>query len=268
MDEYRENNRSLWNEYARIHARSPFYRVEEFKAGENKLNELELSEVGDVAGKKLLHLQCHFGMDTLSWARLGAQVTGVDFSDEAIRQAQSLSEELKIPGRFICCDLYDTPQHLDDRFDIVFTSYGVLTWLPDLIRWAQVIAHFLKPGGIFYIAEFHPFAFVFDDEADELRFRYPYFARGAQKFPVDGSYADRTARVETKTSYEWNHPMGEIVTALISAGLQIEFLHEFPFTVYEQLPFLQKLDRDTWGFADGSDPIPLMFSIRAVKPGC
>lgn len=267
MDEYRRNNRSLWNEYARIHSHSAFYRVDEFKTGENSLNEPELTEVGDVAGKSLLHLQCHFGQDTLSWARLGAQVTGVDFSDEAVRIATSLSQELNIPARFICCDLYESPQHLEERFDIVYTSYGVLAWLPDLMRWAQVAAHFLKPGGTFYIAEFHPFAVTFDDEAPGLIYRHPYFKQAVEGYEVKGSYADRDAKVQTKISYEWDHTLGEIVSALAAAGLHIEYLHEFPFSRFEQLACLKNLERDTWGFPGGAELIPLMFSIRAVKPG-
>lgn len=268
MDEYRKNNLSLWNEYAKIHAASSFYRVEEFINGTNVLNELELGEVGDVSGKSLLHLQCHFGMDTLCWARLGAQVTGVDFSDEAVKLAQSLAETVKLDARFVCCDVYDAPTRLNEQFDIVYTSYGVLCWLPDLTRWAQVIAHFLKPGGTFYIAEFHPFALVFDDQSRDLRYNDPYFKTSVMKYEVQGSYADREAKVQTKYTYEWFHTMGEILTALISAGLQIEFLHEFPFTFFQQFQCLDQLEPGIWGFKDGSNPIPLMFSVRAVKPGC
>ena len=117
-------------------------------------------------GVRVLHLQCHFGMDTLSWARLGASVTGVDYSEQAIRAAGELAAECGLEGRFICCNLYDLPAHLDGQFDIVYTSYGVLCWLPDLREWARIAASYVKPGGFFYIAEFHPFAYVFDDEAD------------------------------------------------------------------------------------------------------
>ena len=167
MDKYTEANRALWDELTHINAGSELYQLEQFKAGENKLNPLERGEVGPVEGKTLLHLQCHFGMDTLSWARLGAQVTGVDFSPEAIKLAESLSQELGIPGRFICCDLYDLPEHLNQTFDIVYTSYGVLCWLRDLERWARLAASYLKPGGIFYMAEMHPTSLIFDESASE-----------------------------------------------------------------------------------------------------
>src|SRR5271154_4600307 len=177
MDERLKANLDAWNQMAGIHAASRGYRLAEFKAGENVLKPIELREVGDVRGKSLLHLQCHFGLDTMSWARLGAEVTGLDFSDEAIKLARSLSDELRIPARFICADIYDTASVIDDTFDVVFTSYGAITWLPDLRRWAQIIAHTLKPGGFFYIADLHPFASIFnnEDHASTLAIQYPYF---------------------------------------------------------------------------------------------
>jgi SAM-dependent methyltransferase len=266
IEEFMRVNKEMWDEYVNIHARSPFYRLVEFKQGVNVLNPLERSEVGDVKGKSLLHLQCHFGMDTLSWARLGAQVTGVDYSEEGIKLARNLSNELDIPARFLCCNLYDLPADLEGQFDIVFTSYGVLCWLNDIARWAQIAASYVKPGGYFYIAEFHPFAMVFDDESDELRYRYPYFEQEALTFEVKGSYADRDAEITTGRDYEWQHTLGEIVSGLINAGLRIEFLHEHAFSVYEQLPFLQPDGKGYWRFPEGTQPIPLMFSLRAVKP--
>jgi SAM-dependent methyltransferase len=265
MDEYRRSNRSLWNEWTHINARSTLYQLEEFKAGQNKLNPLERGELGEVAGKTLLHLQCHFGMDTLSWAMLGAQVTGIDFSDEAVALARSLSEELHIPARFICSDIYDLPQVLDETFDIVYTSYGVLSWLSDIPAWARLAARYLKPGGVFYMAEFHPFAFVFDDGADDLRVRYPYFETKMFEFPVQGSYADPAAQTETPTSYEWNYRLGEVLTSLIDAGLRLEFVHEHPFTVYQQLPFLVQGADGYFRQPDGRQDVPLMFSVRATK---
>jgi SAM-dependent methyltransferase len=259
-------NRRMWNELVPVNASSKLYNLEGFKRGENKLNPLELGEVGEVKGRSLLHLQCHFGMDTLSWARLGAGVTGVDYSEEGIKLARSLSTELDIPARFLCCNLYDLPQNLTGQFDIVYTSYGVLCWLTDIPRWAQIAASYVKPGGFFYIAEFHPFAMVFDDESDELRYRYPYFEQKALTFEVKGSYADREAEIKAERDYEWQHPLGEIVTALITAGLRIEFLHEHAFSVYEQLPFLQPDGKGYWHFPEGKQPIPLMFSLKAIKP--
>ena len=266
MDEYRSANRALWDEWVKINARSEMYALEQFKAGRSSLHELELSELGEVCGKSLLHLQCHFGLDTLSWARLGAQVTGADFSPEGVALASALSQELNIPARFVCSDLYDLPQHLAGQFDIVYTSYGVLTWLPDLWHWAQVVAHFLKPGGVFYIAEFHPCAMVYEDDAPELRIGYPYFSSEVIACPVAGSYADRTAETRQKVSYEWAYPLGEVVTSLIEAGMQLEFLHEFPYAVYDMFHFLEKAEDGNWYLPGKAQTVPLMFSIRAHRP--
>ena len=267
MDEYRNANRSLWDEWAHINANSKLYRLDEFRAGQNKLDALVTGELGPVQGQSLLHLQCHFGMDTLSWARLGASVTGVDFSPEAINLATRLSQELNIPAHFICSELYDLPAHLDEQFDIVYTSYGVLTWLPDIRGWAQLVARYLRPGGVFYIAEFHPFAMVFSDAVSEPRWQvdYDYFDSSPMAFPVQGSYADHTAEVKQTTSYEWQHTLGDIVTALIDAGLTIEFLHEHDFTVYEMYPFVTRAEDGYWRLPPGLPRLPLMFSLRAHR---
>jgi len=268
MDEYRRANQALWDEWAQINFRSEMYAVDAFRAGDNHLNPLERKEVGEVKNKTMLHLQCHFGLDTLSWARLGAIVTGMDFSPQAINQARSLSQECNLAAHFLCCDIYDLPNHLNESFDIVYTSYGVLTWLPDLTRWAQIIHYYLKPGGTFYMAEFHPFAWIFDDDdqATELKIRYPYFDHEVNVLPVQGSYADRRAHVQQTLSYEWAHPMSEIVSALLSTGLQLEYLHEFPYTVYPMFPFLERHDDGYWWLPEKARIIPLQFSIRAHKP--
>jgi SAM-dependent methyltransferase len=267
MDDHLQANRKMWDEFVSINSHSEMYQLEEFKKGMNKLNPLEISEVGEVKGKSLLHLQCHFGMDTLSWARLGAQVTGVDFSPKGIEMAKSLSQDLHIPGRFICCNLYDLPDLLDEQFDIVFSSYGVLCWLPDIPRWAQIVSSYVKPGGFFYIAESHPFINVFDDEKDvkELKIRYPYFHSGPMEFVADGSYADPVAKIPPHKEYEWMHGMGEIVTSLCDAGLKLEFLHEFPSACFAQLPFMEKSDDGNWRLPGNDRLLPLTFSLKATK---
>lgn len=260
--EYRETNRGLWNGWARFHAKSAFYDVPAFKAGRSSLMPIELSELGAVAGKSLLHLQCHFGMDTLSWARLGARVTGVDLSDEAIRLAQELSVETKLPTRFIRSDIYELPAVLDERFDIVFTSYGVLCWLDDLERWARVIAQFLKPGGVFYMVEFHP-VWNMMDEKDGTHLRYDYFRTPEpERFEEQGSYADRTAEFR-HVGYAWAHGLGEIITALISAGLGIEYLHEFPYSVYNVAECLEESAPGRYTVRGQTGSIPLIYSLRA-----
>jgi len=267
MDRRFETNRTWWNEVTPIHARSDFYDLAGFRAGKLSLLPIEQEELGDVAGRSLLHLQCHFGLDTLSWARLGAQVTGVDFSDQAIALARSLAGELAIPARFLCANVYDLPDVLHESFDIVFTSYGVLCWLPDLARWAGLVAHFLKPGGTFYIAELHPFAGVFDDEegVTDLRVAYPYFHTPEPlTFDSQGTYADRTAQVTHTTTHEWAHSLGDVVNALIAAGLHIQFLHEFPYCDYPILPFMER-GSDGWWRLPGDNVLPLLFSIKATK---
>ena len=266
MDLYQQANLALWNEWAEINAKSKTYDLEGFKAGQNTLTSIELEEVGAVTGKTLLHLQCHFGLDTLSWARRGASVTGADFSDKAIALAQAISGEVSLEARFIQSDLYELPNVLSGQFDVVFTSYGVLCWLRDLKRWAEIVAHFLKPGGVFYIAEMHPFLYVFDeDDPVELRVKHSYFYRPEPtEWKVSGSYADREAKVNQPVEYEWAHSLGEIVSALTAAGLKIEFLHEFDRSVDRTVACMEKDAEGWWRLKDQPD-LPLMFSLRAVK---
>lgn len=264
MDEYTRTNRARWDEMVPIHARSG-YRMEEFKAGASKLRPLEIEEVGEVTGKSLLHLQCHFGMDTLSWARRGARVTGADFSEQGIKLARSLADELGIAASFVCSPIDDLPSALSGEFEIVFSSYGVLFWLRDMRRWGQVIAHFLAPGGFFYVVDNHPFLNLFNSDpgTTELQLAYSYFRTEPIGYPPECDYADPSVQL-THGSFEWVHTLGEIATALIAAGLQIEFIHEFPYMYFPILPFARKSD-DGWWRLPG-DPIPLMFSIKARKP--
>ena len=260
-------NRDLWDEWTAIHERSEFYDLEGFRAGGIRLRDFELEEVGEVEGRDLLHLQCHIGTDTLSWARLGAHVTGVDFSPAAVAAARRLAAETGLTARFVQSTLDDLPATLEGDFEVVYTSRGVLGWLPDLDVWAGVIAHFLRPGGIFYITEIHPVVWAFDDDATELRLRYPYFSRDEPlAFPVQGSYADPAAEVAAPVEYAWPHSLGEIVTALCRAGLVVEFLHELPFLDWSQ-PFLRHDPRDdTWRLPpEVQGELPLSFSLRARR---
>ena len=171
MENWLDINRKLWDNKVPIHVKSDFYALENFLKGETSLTKIELEALGSaVAGKKLLHLQCHFGMDTLSWARLGAQVTGVDFSPKAIRQARKLAKQIGQKARFVESDIYSLKENLAGKFDIVFTSFGTIGWLPDLEKWADVIAHFLKKGGVFYIADFHPWIYIHDWDSGKIAF--------------------------------------------------------------------------------------------------
>jgi SAM-dependent methyltransferase len=267
-EKYFEANLKRWNELVAIHAKSDEYNLEEFLKGQTSLKSIEIDELGDVKGKTLLHLQCHFGLDTLSWSRLGAKCTGVDFAPEAVKLASELNDQLKLDAKFVEANIYDLPAKLDGEFDIVFTSYGVLCWLPDLVRWAEIIAHFLKPGGTFYIAEFHPFAWVFNDNPDakELEVFYDYFPQEEPTmFDDEGSYANPDAKIENTVDYEWTHSVSDIINSLISAGLRIEFFKEHDKTCYQQFPFVKKDNDGYYRLKNQKINIPLMFSIKATK---
>ncbi|MCB0545583.1 MAG: methyltransferase domain-containing protein [Saprospiraceae bacterium] len=262
-DQYFEANRQAWNLRTGVHKDSEFYNLDAWKNGATSLTSIELREVGDVKGKSLLHLQCHFGQDTLSWARLGAGVTGCDLSDEAIACARQLAEETKLPAKFVCCNVYDLPQHLEGKYDIVFTSYGVVGWLPDLDRWAAVINHFLKPGGMFYIAEFHPVIWMFDEQME--RFKYPYHNSGVIQSENVGSYSDRYANIQY-TDYGWNHSLSEVINSLTGQGLQIRFLNEYPYSPYDCFDKTVKGDDGFFRIQGLEGIIPMVYSIQAIKP--
>lgn len=267
----KQANRALWDAWTPAHVNSRFYDVEGFKQGRCSLCPIEIDEVGGVTGKSLLHLQCHFGMDTLSWARRGAEVTGIDFSPKAIETAQSLADELKIPARFLCSDIYDLPEHLSAKYDVIFTSQGVLAWLPDLELWGRIIAHFLKPGGFFYIFEFHPLMNIFacSEEAPRIKHRYFHQYEPEVYGPYCGSYATAEGIHEGK-GYEWIHSLSDVINALTGAGLRIEFIHEFPFCTHQSHKFLSQGEDGLWRYGEQPESLPLMFSVKAVceAPAC
>ncbi|MFN2595548.1 MAG: class I SAM-dependent methyltransferase [Actinomycetota bacterium] len=277
---FMEANQELWDEWTDIHESSDFYDLQSFIRGDEnpderrgppgvRLRNYEIAEVGDVTGKDLLHLQCHFGIDTLSWARLGARVTGADFSPKAVALARKVAGQIGIEAKFVQANVYDLPEVLEGEFDIVYTSRGALPWLPDIQRWARVAAHFVRPGGFLYVTEAHPVLWVFDDEnveVGELRPKFPYFSHDEPiTFPTEGSYADRAAEIKSPYEYGWNHGLGEVVTALVDAGLTIESLKEFPFVDWKW-PFLEEWEDGTYRLpkATGAE-LPLFFSLKATK---
>lgn len=229
-ENYQELNRKSWNMRTEAHLKSDFYDNPGFIAGRNSLNAIELDLLGDVRGKSVLHLQCHFGQDTISFTRLGAKATGVDLSDAAIDAARTLAKETQADTEFVCCDIYDLPQHLDGKFDIVFTSYGTIGWLPDLTRWAEVVRHFLKPEGQLLLVEFHPFVWAFDNDFTTIG--YDYFNRAAIHEVENGTYAERDAPIQIEY-VSWNHPISEVVNALLEVGLRIEGFHEYDYSPYD-----------------------------------
>ena len=265
-------NRRLWDAWTAVHAQGEFYDLAGFRQGGVRLRDAEIAAVGDVRGRTLLHLQCHFGIDTLSWARLGARVTGVDFSPAGIRLAREIAADIGIEdARFIESNVYELPERLDGEFDVVYTSRGVLNWLPDVRGWARVVAHFLVPGGTFFITESHPVFNAFQDEGvapGELRLVYPYWEhRDPLVFDVQGSYADPDADFGEQKLHGWDHGLGEIVTALIDAGLRIESLEEHPFLEWAA-DFLVESEPGSGRFIlpPGPGELPLSFSLRATKP--
>ena len=265
------DNQRLWDAWTAVHAEGEFYNVAGFREGGVRVRPYEIAALGDVTGKTLLHLQCHFGLDTLSWARLGAVVTGVDFSPASIRLARELAADIGIAdARFVESNVYQLPVRLGEEYDIVYTSRGVLGWLPDIRGWARVVARFVKPGGRFYIMEAHPVIDVFESEGvapRELRLQYPYWEHGDPlTFDVHGSYADPGADLGAEhKEHGWDHGLGEIVTALIDAGLRIDRLEEFPFLEWPA-DFLVEDELGRYVLPVGPGELPLMFSLLASKP--
>ena len=268
-EDWHASNRARWDERVPIHAASDFYGLDAFRAGKDALRDFELAEVGDVTGRSLLHLQCHIGLDTLSWARHGAsRVVGLDFSEPAVETARSLAADLGLTPRqaaFVAADAYDAVEAVpDDAYDIVYTGGGALCWLPDLDRWAETAAALVAPGGFLYVAEFHPIADSFDDET-ATRLVHDYFVRDPWVDTTPGTYADRDADTTHNRSVEWLHPVGEVVTALAKAGLRIEFLHEHDMTLFPRFGTLTRHEDGYYRMPAGRPRIPLMYSIKASK---
>jgi SAM-dependent methyltransferase len=263
--EAEDGNRLQWDEVAPVHLKS--YKIDNLLQGGHLLDEIQTSEVGDVRGKSMLHLQCHIGTDSLSWARLGASVTGVDFSERSIEIAEKLKSDLSLDADFISCNVYELPQHLNEAFDIVYTSQGVLCWLSDLRLWAEVISKYLKPDGFFYIMESHPFLNIFDDSGgEELKVKYSYFHRDEPVEWPGGSpdYSNENYVVE-RPSYEWQWAMSDVVNALLSAGLRIEFVNEYDKIFYKALPDMRRAADGWWYLPENKREIPLMFTLKARK---
>lgn len=256
MTDYFEMNRRGWDRRAEAHFGSRFYDVDGFLAGRTSLREIERAELVHVAGKRLLHLQCHFGLDTLSWARQGARCTGVDLSPVAIAKARELAERCDLEARFIASDVYGFERPEAEPFDIVFSSYGALCWLPDLDRWADVVASNLAPGGTFYLAEFHP--------VQELLAGYAYFSKAAPDLEEEGTYTECGDQVVAEFA-TWPHPLSGVLNALIGAGIQIERLNEFPFSPYDCFDGLVEREPGRFYRQHAGQDIPLVYSITGKK---
>lgn len=261
--DYLSINRENWNRRVDLHLQSEFYGVQAFKAGKSSLNDIELKLLGNVKGLSILHLQCHFGQDSLSLARMGADVCGVDLSDKAIEAAKNLAAETGLNAEFICCNVYDLPQHLNRQFDIVFTSYGTIGWLPDIQRWAAVVNQFLKPGGRFVFAEFHPVVWMFDNDFERVAYRY--FRSEAIVETESGSYADRSSETVNQ-SVTWNHGLGEVIGSLLNQGLQLQTFEEFDYAPYNCFNGCAEMAPGQYRIAKLEDKIPMVYAISAQKP--
>ncbi len=262
-DKYFEVNRATWNEKVKIHSKSAMYNLDAFKKGKTSLMPYEIDALGDVKGKSLLHLQCHFGQDTLSWSRAGAKCTGIDLSDEGIALAQQLNDELGLDAKFTQCNVLETSAHVKETFDIVFTSYGVIGWLPDLKPWGKMISERLTSGGTFYMVEFHPIVWMFDYLDGKQIMKYGYMQDEVIYEEYEGTYANQDSKMISK-EYGWNHGLSEVVNALIEAGLTIEYLNEYDESPYNVLPDL--VNTKSGMYATKDKLYPLIFEIKASKP--
>lgn len=255
-NEYFEMNRAGWDERAKIHFESKFYDVEGFLAGRTSLREIELAELQNVAGKRLLHLQCHFGLDTLSWARKGAICSGVDISPAAIEKARELADKTRLEAEFVCSGVYDFTRTSSEPYEIVFTSYGAICWLPDLKKWAEVVASNLAAGGRFYMVEFHP---VYD-----LLAGYSYFTRTEPDIEETGTYTENDTGAKAKLA-TWAHPMSSVINALVEAGIAIERVNEFPYSPYNCFQGMVEREPGRYYLTHKGNDVPLVYSVTARK---
>lgn len=262
-DKWLELNKASWNERAPIHVRSSMYDIDGFKAGRSSLVNGELEAIGDVTGKELVHLQCHFGLDTLSWARAGAKVTGLDFSETAIAAAREIAAEIGVEAEFVVANVYDARETLGRQYDIVTTGIGAICWLPDIDAWAKVMADLVKPGGEFYFVEFHPTEWIWDEN---FKPGYDYFTpKEGLALHEAGSYANPDAVTEHNDTVQWNHNLGDVVTALIKAGLRITALTEHDTHMVKGWDFLEDAGNGLYKMPADRTNLPFMYTLRAVK---
>lgn len=261
-NDYININKQTWNNKVDVHIASEFYNMEAFLNGKSTLNNIELELLGNIKGKKILHLQCHYGQDTMSFSRIGAFATGVDLSDKAIEKAREINKSLELDTTFICSDIYDLPNHLEEKFDFVFTSYGTIGWLPDLDKWAKVVSHFLKPDGKFVMADFHPLVWMFDNDFKEIY--YNYFNTEEIIEEESGTYAEKSANLTNKT-ITWNHPTSELLNALITNGLKINCFNEFDYSPYNCFNQTEEFQPNKFRIKHLENKIPMVYSLSATK---
>jgi SAM-dependent methyltransferase len=266
-DGLRAANRSNWDERVPIHTASRFYDVEHRLATRPGPREREVEALGDVAGLDLVHLQCHFGLDTLAWAEAGASVTGLDFSTAAVEAARELAVRAGLADRatFVCADVYDAARVLAPRtFDVVYVSLGALCWLPSVGRWADQVAALARPGGRLYLHDSHPVAWALAHDSPTLE--YPYFEEPEPYVDDSGeTYTDAGVALANARTYEWNHGIGEVATALIDRGMRIDRLTEHDWTVLQQFPWLVERSPGQWGAPADCPRLPLSYTLVATR---
>jgi len=261
-ENYLEVNKTLWNNKTEIHYNSAFYDNESFILGKSSLNEIELELLGDLKGKSILHLQCHFGQDSLSLARMGASVTAVDLSDKAIAKAKELSKQINTPCNFVCTDVYNAPNVINEKFDVIFTSYGTIGWLPDINKWANVVKHFLKPKGSFIMAEFHPVVWMFDD--DFVGIKYRYFNGKPIAEEETGTYAEKGS--DLKSEYVcWNHGLAEVINSLLKNGLGLEVFKEYDYSPYNAFNKSKKIGENKYQIEPFGNKLPLVYAFKMIN---
>jgi SAM-dependent methyltransferase len=262
-------NRANWDERVAIHTGpGSDYDWSALKSGTYVLHGIEEAELGPVEGLRLLHLQCHFGVDTLALAQRGADVTGLDFSAPAIETARALAAEFGIKAAFVQSDVYAAREAVQGQFDRIYTTWGTIPWLPDIQKWARVIASLLTPGGFLYFADMHPAALVFDDDTGhegKPGWCWPYFHQGVFETDDARDYADPNARLTNSRTHQFAHPLGSVVQALIDAGLRIDMLHEHDGVAWKAFSGLVEGKGRLWRFPD-KPWLPLSYSIKATKP--
>ena len=260
--DYIKINKALWNDKTDTHFESDFYDVQGFLNGKDSLNPIEIDLLGNIKDKEVLHLQCHFGMDSLSLARRGAQVSGVDFSEKAIEKAQLLNRQLGLDVQFIQSDIFKLHHKLNQQFDLIFTSYGVLGWLPDMQRWADTVQHFLKPGGQLILVEFHPVVWMFDDYFEKISFNYMGGAAIVEQ--IEGTYTDRSAAIGGQ-SVSWNHGLSTVVQALLQAGMQVRDFQEYNYSPYDCFENTVQMAANKYQIKGLENKIPMVYSLVAQK---
>jgi SAM-dependent methyltransferase len=269
-DDPQQTNLVNWEARVPIHAASDDYALDAYVADPGRLSDVVAADapsLGDLGGLRVVHLQCHLGTDTLSLARLGGTVTGVDFSPSALEVARDLARRTGTDVRYVESSVDDVPARLPERFDLVYTGVGSLCWLPSVTRWAQVVAGLLEPGGRLYVREGHPVLWALDDERDDelLVLRHPYFEdAGPSRWDDATTYAGDGV-VASPTTFEWNHGLAEIVQAVLDAGLHLTRLEEHRTVDWQALPWMVPAGSGRWRLPRGADRLPLMYTLEAVK---